>query len=153
MGFGHSNTWVMLMIKKISVVIVLLIMFLQPKVISAKGFKYVEIFDPKQEKVVKVVQLNSEINDMVSSWVKNVDSLYGIVDPITDDGYALRIPLDPPINVETKCLKGLINEVFILIPEKQPPFFMVFENESKVNCFSFDGNIDELSKALDFELK
>ena len=39
------------MIKKILVVMFLFIMILHSTVISAEGFKYAEIFDPKQDKL------------------------------------------------------------------------------------------------------
>lgn len=141
------------MIKKISTVMVLIIIFQYSTAICAEEFKYVEIFDPTQDKVVKVVQLNPEINNMVSSWISNVEGFYGKIDPITDDGYAIKVPLDSDVKVETECLNTIINEVYIIIPEYQAPFFLVFENEDKVSCFSFNGDIDELSKVLDFKLK
>ena len=72
------------MIKKIPVVIFLLIIIMSSKVIHAEGFKYVEIFDPKQAKVVKVVQLNTEINNMVSTWIKNID---GNIEEILEEAY------------------------------------------------------------------
>ncbi|MGY0372576.1 hypothetical protein [Clostridium sp. JNZ J1-5] len=46
------------MTKKIPVAIFLFIILLYSTVIYAEGFKYIEIFDPKQDRVVKVVQLN-----------------------------------------------------------------------------------------------
>ena len=141
------------MIKKILSVMFLFIMLLNSTVVRAEGLKYAEIFDPKQEKVVKVVQLNPEIHNMVASSIKNVDNIYAKSDPVTDDGYAIKIPLDPPVKVQRECLNALINEVYIIIPENDTPFFMVFENENKVLYFPFKGDINSLSKVLDFNLK
>lgn len=141
------------MIKKILSVMFLFVMLLNSTVVRAEGLKYAEIFDPKQEKVVKVVQLNPEIHNMVESFIKNVDNIYAKSEPLTDDGYAIKIPLDPAVNVQRQCLNALINEVYIIIPKNDTPFFMVFENEDKLLCFPFKGDINSLSKVLDFNLK
>ncbi|MBU3189384.1 hypothetical protein K9O30_09760 [Clostridium bowmanii] len=139
--------------RKKTIAIIFLFIMMYSIVVSAEGFKYAEIFDPKQDKVVKVVQMNRKIHKIVSRYIKDVDALYGKYNPLTDDGYAIKIPLYPVVKVQGKCLNALVNEVYIIIPENNPPFFMIFENRDKLLCFPFKGDIDKLSKALDFELK
>ena len=151
--YGKVINGVIIMTKKLLVIIFLFIMIMHSIAISAEGFKYVEIFDPKQEEVVKLVQINTEIHKKVASWIKDVDHIYGKSNPLTDDGYAIRIPLDPGVKVHGKWVKTIVHEVYIIIPESEPPFFMIFENEDKLLCFPFNGDVDELSKILDFKLK
>ncbi|MGH4050654.1 MAG: hypothetical protein ACREVX_04760 [Clostridium sp.] len=139
--------------KKILAIIFLFIFSLHSTMVFAQEFKYVEIFDPKQEKVVKLVQLNEDINNMVTAWIKDVDDIYGKSNPITNDGYAIRVPLDPKVRVQGKCLNILVNDVYIIIPEKDMPFFIIFDDENKLLCYPFKGDIDVLSKILDFKLK
>ena len=146
------------MTKKILVVMFLFIMILHSfilhsTIVSAEGFKYVEIFDPKQDKVVKLVQLNGEIHNMVATWIKDVDDIYGKSNPITNDGYAIRVPLDPAVKLQAKCLNALVNDVYIIIPENDVPFFIIFDDENKLLCYPFKGNINTLSQVLDFKLK
>ena len=141
------------MIKRILVVIFLVIISLHSTVVSAKDFKHVQIFDPKQNKVVKAVQVNEDINNMVVSWVNGIHGVYGKNDPVKDDGYAVKIPLDPSIKVQTKSLIAIVDEVYVIIPKSNPPFLMIFENKDKLTCFPFYGDIDKLSKILDFNLK
>lgn len=150
---GNINNEVILMVRKISVVVMLLIILLHSVTSHAEDFKYAEIFDPKQDKVVKVVKVNKKIYNTVTGWIKNVDGIYGKNDPVTDDGYAVRIPLEPPVQIENEWMNALVSEVYILIPEKDPAFFMVFESGSKLSCFPFNGDIKKLSKILDFKLK
>lgn len=140
------------MIKKTSILVFLLIMLFNSTTIRAEEFKYAEIFDPKQNKVVKVVQLNAEIHNMVTSWLNDIDGIYGKFDPISDDGYAIRIPLDPAVRVQNKWVNTLVNEIYIIIPEKNPPFFIIFEDENKLLCFPFNGDISRLSNCLNFNL-
>ncbi|MBU3113361.1 hypothetical protein [Clostridium lacusfryxellense] len=139
--------------KKILVVMLLFIMILHSTVVFAEGFKYVEIFDPKKDEVVKLVQLNGEIHDMVASWINDVDDIYGKSDPITNDGYAIRVPLDPPVKIQGKCINTLVDDVYIIVPEKDVPFFIIFDSEKKLLCYPFKGNINKLSRVLDFKLK
>ena len=131
----------------------LFIILISSTVINAEEFQYAEIFDPRQNKVVKEVQMNSEIQNIVVCSIKDVNRLYGKSNPITDDGYAIRIPLDPAVTVNGKWLTIVASEVYIIIPEKDPPFFLIFEDIDKLSCFPFNGDIDALSKALNFKLK
>lgn len=86
--------------KKVSIVMFLFIILLHSTAICADGFKYIEIFDPKQDKVVKIIQPNKKINNMVIGWINGIDGIYGKNDPIKDNGYVIRFPLDPAIQVK-----------------------------------------------------
>ena len=140
------------MFKKSLVTFSFFSIFLHLIYVNAEGFKYVEIFDPRQDKVVKVVQSNSEIQDMIANWITTIEGNYKN-DPATDDGYAVKIPLCPPIKVNCKSLNALVSEVYILIPENDPPCYLIFEDENKLSSFLFNGDIDILSNILDFKLK
>ena len=139
------------MIKKLLVFISLFVILLHSTCVNAEGFKHVEIFDPKQDKVVKVVQSNPQIQDMITSWITNLDGTYKN-DPATDDGYVVKIPLDPIVKVNCKSLNALVSEVYILIPENEPPCYLIFDEENKLLSLPFNGDIDKLSKILDFKL-
>lgn len=140
------------MIKKLLVTLFFFVIFLHSITVNAEGFKHIEIFDPKQDKVVKVVQSNPQIQDIITSWITNIEGLYKN-DPATDDGYVIKIPLNPFVKVNCKSLNTLVNEVYILIPENKPPCYLIFENENKLSSFPFNGDIDILSNILDFKLK
>jgi hypothetical protein len=140
------------MIKKLLVALSFLVIFLHSIYVNAEGFKYIEIFDPKQDKVVKVVQSNPQIQDMITRWITNIEGLYKN-DPATDDGYVIKIPLDPIVKVNCKSLNALVSEVYILIPENEQPCYLIFEDENKLLSFPFNGDIDMLSNILDFDLR
>jgi hypothetical protein len=142
------------MIKRLLVALLFFVIFLHSIYVKAVEFKYVEIFDPKQDKVVKVVQSNPQIQDMITNWITKIDGLYKN-DPATDDGYVIKIPLDPIVMVNCKSLSAFVSEVYILIPENDPPCYLIFEdeNKNKLSSFVFNGDIDMLSNILDFKLK
>jgi hypothetical protein len=140
------------MLKKILVILSFFVIFLSATYVTAEDFKYIEIFDPKQDKVVKVVQSNPEIQDLITSWITNIEGLYKN-DPATDDGYVVKIPLDTVVKVNNKSFNALVSEVYILIPENDPPCYLIFEDENKLLSLQFNGDIGKLSKILDFKLK
>lgn len=139
------------MYKKLLIVLFFSFILMNIRHVNAQDFKYVEIFDPKQDKVVKVVQSNPKIQNMITNWLANIEGLYKN-DPATDDGYVVKIPLDPGIKVNCKYLNTLVSEVYILIPENEAPCYLIFDNENKLLSLAFNGDIDMLSKALDFNL-
>lgn len=139
------------MAKKVLAVLVLLIMLLPLIPIDVKASPCAEIYDPIQKRVVKSVQVNSEIYNMVTSWVRSIDNFYGKLSPIPLDGYKVRIPLDPAIEVNKKSLSAVVNEVYIIIPRDKLPFFIIYEDKNKPSYFKFHGDIDKLSKAMDFK--
>lgn len=140
------------MFKKLSIILFFFFISINSIHVNAQDFKYIEIFDPKQDKVVKVVQSNPQIQSMITSWITNIEGLYKN-DPITDDGYVVKIALDPLVKVNCKSLNALVSEVYILIPENEPPCYLIFEDENKLLSLVFNGDIDMLSKVLDFKLK
>ncbi|MGO1469268.1 MAG: hypothetical protein ACTHW2_04525 [Tissierella sp.] len=141
------------MIKKTLFILGLIVIFLHPQFIQAQEEKKIEIFDPDKEKVVKVVESNEEINSMVKSWINGIDETYKKVNPIKDDGYAIRFPLNPSIEVKNKWLNKSVKEVYLIVPQKDPAFFIIFGQENKPLYFPFDGKISDLSNILDFKLK
>jgi hypothetical protein len=137
--------------RKLVIILSFFFMFLNLIPANAKDFKYIEIFDPKQDKVIKVIQSNPQIQDMITNWISNIEGLYKN-DPATDDGYAIKISLYPTVKVNCKSLNALVSEVYIIIPENDPPFYLIFEEEDKLLSFPFNGDIDKLSKLLNFKL-
>lgn len=133
--------------------VVLFIILLHPQMDHAVGYQQIEIFDPIQNKVVKVVETNKDINDMVVGWINGIDGFYSEVDPIKDDGYAIRFPLNQSIQVQNQWLKTTVKEVYVIIPENNPPLFLVFETEDKLVSFPFKDDITNLSKVLNFKLR
>jgi len=141
------------MLKKILAALCFSLILLNSISVNAVEGKYVQIFDPKQNKVVKAVEVNPQIRNIVMNWMSNIQGIQGKIDPITDDGYAVKVPLDPEVKVNSKWLNANVHEVYILIPEKERPFLGIFINENRIIYFTFDGDIDMLSKSLDFKLK
>ena len=132
------------MTKKVITILVLFIILLHPQMFHAEGYQSIEIFDPLQNKVVKTVETNKDINDMVVGWINGIDGFYSGIDPIKDDGYAIKFQLNPPIHIQNQWLKTTVKEVYLIIPEINQPFFLVFETEDKLVSFPFKDDVSKL---------
>jgi hypothetical protein len=148
---GKLSLEVMSMIKKALITLILLMAFLSLTHIAAKGSPCAEIYDPAQKKVIKSVQVDSELYDLAADLVRSIDNFYGRISPAAVEGYKIRVPLDPPVKVNKKSLKASVSEVYIIVPQNKTPFLIIFEDKNKPSYFKFHGNIDSLWKALDFE--
>jgi hypothetical protein len=139
------------MMRKVSAILILIIIFLISAPTYAAGSPFAEIYDPAQKKVVKTVQVNSELYTLTNSILKSIDNYYGRITPSKVEGYKVRIPLDPPIKVSKNSLNSKVSEVYIIIPQNKSPIIMIFEDKNKPSYFKFHGSIESLSKALDFK--
>lgn len=141
------------MIKKFFTILFLSIILLHPKLIHANNHKYIEIFDPQQNKVVKTVEMNEEINNMIKTWICEIEYVYPDINPIQDSGYAVKFPLESAIQVKNKWLNTNIKELYLTIPEIGKPCLILFGTGPKPNFFLFPGDTNELSKILNFQLE
>lgn len=125
---------------------------IQPAVpAEAKQTEYVEIFNIKQRKVIEEIKLTPEIKSMVTDWLVQAEEAYAKVNPIPENGYVVRVPLNPDAALQNKWLYANIEEVYIVIPEKEPPFFVLVGNDG-LACYLLHGEIHRLSEALGFNL-
>lgn len=134
------------------VFVFLIIMFLSSINVRAEANRNIEIFDIKQEKVVKVLQSKRKIQKLAASYIQGISGVYGKFNPIPDKGHAIRIPLEPSIKIHQPLLSAVVDEIIIMFPEDEKPFLLLFENENKLMCFTFEGDTNSLLKYLDYKL-
>jgi hypothetical protein len=139
-------------LKKISVIFIALFLFSFLVNANAEDFKYIEIFSIDKEKVVKVVQSNPEIQKLIQKYIQGMEGICVKFDPIPSSGHAVKIPLDPPITIKNKSLDTVADVVIIMIPKDEKPFLMIFEDQDKLVCYTFRGNINMLWKVLDYNV-
>lgn len=121
-----------------------------PVELHSQGDKYIEIFDINRERVVKRLQTNLEIQKIVEGYLQGIDEIYGKFNPIPKKGFAVRIPLDPPVKAQSHWLEIPVSEVIIMCPEFETPFLMIFQDEDKLVCFKFKGDTDILLHNLNY---
>lgn len=141
------------MIKRFLTILFLSIILFHPQFIQADNHQSIEIFDSNQEKVVKTIPVNDKINNMVVDWINEINGVYQSINPMPNNGYAIRFPIKPSIYIQNRWLDTNIEEVYLTIPENDDPCLIIFEKDDKINFFQFPGNLTELSDLLDFELE
>lgn len=141
------------MIKKVFITLFLCIILLHPQFIHADNSYDIEIFDPQENKVIKTVEPNQEINNKVKDWINKIEEVYQSINPMPDNGYAIRFPIESSIHIQNKWIDENVKEVYLTIPENDDPCLIIFGRGNQPNFFEFPGQIDELSKLLGFQLK
>ncbi|WP_077618163.1 hypothetical protein [Bacillus sinesaloumensis] len=139
------------MIKKFLVCFFLLQLF------SSNAFaehnQQIQIFDINQDKVIKQIENNADIQQEVSKYLKNVDGVYTKYNPIPNSGFMVRIPVEPPTMVRSRWFDDLVDEITIIFPTQEAPYLMLFDDENQTYFLTFKGNTDPLLKLLNFNPK
>lgn len=136
------------MIKRI--IATLIIILLSSANVYAEALDNIEIFSINEEKVVKVVHANPQIQGLAENYLHGIDGIYSKFNPVPSNGYAVKIPMGYPIKIEGKWLNTFIDMVIVMFPEDESPFLMVFENEDEMACFTFKGETGTLWSLLNF---
>jgi hypothetical protein len=148
---GNINNEVMIMLKK--VVFALILVLLSSFNISAKDYANVEVYDFKKEKVVKVVESNSEIEKEAVNYLNSITGLYPKFSPIPKEGHAVKIPLIPLVKIENKWLKADVDQVIVVFPKDDQPFLLVFDSEDRLMSYLFNGDANKLLKLVNYDIK
>lgn len=137
------------MIKKL--IVVLVIILLHSSSIYADEFKKIEIFDSSKNEVIRQVKLSGKIQELIVTYLNELDGVYAKNNPIPDDCIAIKIPLDPTVKIQNKWLNASVDEVIIIVPKNEQSFLIAFDDKDNVICFPFKENIDVLLKNLNIK--
>ncbi len=131
-----------------------LLSFVTSADISQNDNRVIEIFDITKGEVIKKVQHSNSIQKIVDSFLNGISGMYVKVKAFPDKGYIVRIPLNPPVKVQTHWLKyyniNSVDQVFVLFPQQGSPYLLVLDDKLRPYFFNFTGNTEELLKKLDF---
>jgi hypothetical protein len=135
------------MMRKIMIVL-LSALFLYSPCIQAQGIKNVELFDIQKDSVTQIVPTNAEFQKAAEESLKGINGIYVKVKPIPNQGYMVKIPLEPSIQINNEWLNELVNEVIIIFTKEEPPYLMVFDDENNPHFFHFQGNTNIIVKTF-----
>lgn len=142
----------MKVIKKI--IAILAILFIFPASIYAKDYNNIEIYDIKKDQLIKTVHSNSEIENLVISYLQGIDGIYAKLNPIPKEGYAIKVSLESPLVLQNEWINNIVDQAIIVLPKEEGPkaFFIIFEKEDKLMCFTFKGDVEVLLEKLQFKV-
>lgn len=151
---GYTNLEVigMKVIKKIIAILAILLIF--PANVFSKDYNDIEIYDIKKDKLIKTVQSNSEIENLVINYLQGIDGIYAKLNPIPKEGYAIKVSLESPLVLQNEWINDIVDQAIIVLPKEEgtKAFFIIFEKEDKFMCFTFKGEVELLIKKLKFKV-
>lgn len=110
--------------------------------------KKIEVFDVKAGKVIKSLEFNQEVQDEVLQNIANISGLFVKVNALPVDGYIVRIQFDAPANINNTWVNSSniynVSDAFIIFPEKESPYILLFDEQKRPFFFCFEGKYDVL---------
>ncbi|MBS4175044.1 hypothetical protein [Bacillus sp. FJAT-49736] len=137
------------MVKKIFLSFLLL--FCLTSTVSAQTHKQVEIFDIEQERVVKKVPVTPDIREEVKQLIERTTSVYPKIKPIPNKGFMIKVPLHPAVHIQNQWLRGKVDQVILIFPPNEHPFYLVMDKRHRPHLFNIEGETDTLLEMLDYE--
>ncbi|MEH7379455.1 hypothetical protein V7138_03085 [Bacillus sp. JJ1533] len=117
---------------------------------GAETNQNIQIFDINQDRVVKHMPINTDIQQKVLSFLEDINGVYVKYNPIPKEGTMIRIPLEPNIMVRNQWFDDLVDEVTIIFTDQENPYLMVFDDENKPYFLTFQGDTVKLLTLLNF---
>jgi hypothetical protein len=110
-------------------VTVLLLLVMQP--VSAQQSVDLEVFDIEKEQIVKRIPNTPEIQQDITQYLKTISQSIPPLGQVPKKGKMVRIPLQPPFQIENQWMKGTIYEVFLILLPDRDPFVIVYDETKK----------------------
>ncbi|NLU52880.1 MAG: hypothetical protein GXX10_08480 [Clostridiaceae bacterium] len=124
--------------------------------ISAQTDKYnIEVFDIEKGEVIIKKSISPDMQNEAYNYVSNVKSLYTRVIPFPEKGYVIRIPFNPPRNVNVELLnnQGIksLDSIFIILSDREAPVLLVLDSKLRPFFYTFSASIQPLLDYLDLK--
>jgi hypothetical protein len=116
----------------------------------AEGQQKIEIFDIKQKNIIQSSQMNPDIQAEAERFLKEITDIYKKFNPIPNEGYMVRIPLEPSVMVQNQWMHALVNEAVFIFPKEGKPYLMMLDDENIAHFFTFKRDTSALLDHLDF---
>ncbi|HHW48055.1 MAG TPA: hypothetical protein GXX14_05490 [Clostridiaceae bacterium] len=111
----------------------------------------VEIFDVKKGEIIKRVELSNDIQREAEKFLKGITGMYAKVKAFPEDGYIVKIPLNPSVIVKSQWLNNIVDKVFVIFPKEEAPYLLVLDEKERPLFYNFEGSTDMLLENLSFQ--
>ncbi len=139
----------MIELKKVILIIIVISFFSTGMAVYADG--RVEIFDIKQEQVIKSTEMNDTIKKEALKLTDGITGMCMRFRPVPGNGYMIGIPIEPGEKSCNKWLNCTIKRLILMIPEKENMILGVFDEKGRV-LFFYVKDAARLLKKLRFSL-
>ncbi|WP_249709503.1 hypothetical protein [Bacillus cereus] len=134
------------MMKKIGVIT--LLFFLLSTNAFANTKQQIEVFDCQKEMVVQKQSLDPAIQKEAIQYAKSITGPFKNLNVVPKDGYMIKIPLSKPVSITNQWLHTTIDEVLILLPLKEKPYIMLYDDENNPHFYYVKGDPKGLLKQM-----
>lgn len=131
-------------------IVLLSVVFLYSPCIHAQGIKNVEFFDIQKDTVTQIVPTSAVLQKAAEDYLNGINGIYVKVKPIPNQGYMVKIPLEPSVQINNQWINELVDEVIIIFTKNEPPYLMVFDDENNPHFFHFQGNTEIIVQTFNF---
>lgn len=111
----------------------------------------IQIIDIKEGKVIKNVQKKPDLQREVEKFLEGITGAYVKLNPYPNNGFVIKIPLEPNVTVKNQWFNDLVDEVMIIFPVQENPYLLVFDNENQPHFFKFQVNTSKFLGLLNFK--
>lgn len=119
---------------------------------NATSSKYIEILDIDNNKITEKIPINRVAQLESEKFIQTINNVVKKFKPIPDNGYMIKIPLEPSVHLENEWVNTLINEVIVIIPKGEEPYLLLFDDENNTYFFSFKASIEKLLNNFDISI-
>ncbi|RPF55857.1 hypothetical protein [Aquisalibacillus elongatus] len=134
-----------------SILIFLFSLMLNPINMDGEQELKVEVFDIQNEEVVKTVPHSSDIQQEAEIILNNIDDLYKGISPIPENGFMVKIPLRPNIELNNDWLNTTVDTIIVIFPENEKPYVLTFDEQDKPYVFWFQADTEPLLQYIEYE--
>ncbi|CAM3458388.1 hypothetical protein [Marinicrinis lubricantis] len=111
----------------------------------------VEVFDVTKGKVVKKIPYTPEIQKETISILKSIDGLVTSLKIDPKKGIALRIPVDPAVQLNHSFFKDQVSDAFIFLARAEKPYMLLFTRDNKPVLVHFKHDVQPLVNLLQIQ--
>ncbi|MFJ7729305.1 hypothetical protein ACIQXV_24685 [Neobacillus sp. NPDC097160] len=79
----------------------------------------IQIIDIKKGKVIKNVQKSPDLQQEVEKFLEGITGVYVKLNPYPNNGFVIKIPLEPNVTVKNQWFNDLVDEVMIIFPVQE----------------------------------
>lgn len=115
--------------------------------------KNIEIFDINKGQVIASLSANHLVYSEAIEYLKNITGMYPKVNAIPNNGYIIRIPLEPSVFVKNQWIDETLNEIYVIFPSKDDsPYLLILDDKDRPLFFTFNADTNALLENIDLEL-
>lgn len=114
--------------------------------------EHAEIFDIKQEQIIKSIEMNLEIKREALKLAGGITGMCMKLRPVPESGYMIGIPIEPSEKLHSTMGSCTVKRLIVLIPEKGDVILGVFDDREKFLFYYIKDNAAGILKKLNFSL-